>query len=257
MSEEKGIRKRIRESALKILRDSPEGLRFSELKWKIKEALPNANPHTIEGSIYNLQQLYTEITKPSRGLFKYDPSRQTAQGNPKSDVESSLGREQDESAFYEPFRKYLIEDLEDAKRAITLGGSSFGEKWSTPDVLGAYTSNHKDIIKRLEPEITSAEIKITTNPQELITGFGQACAYLLFSHKSYLVIPRQSGVDVADRIDSLCLLFGIGLILFNRENDENPMFEIRSRATKHHPDIFYVNYYLNRLREEQLHSLGL
>ncbi|MFP3158657.1 MAG: hypothetical protein RXR65_02645 [Hydrogenobaculum sp.] len=102
-------------------------------------------------------------------------------------------------------------------------------------------------------EIVSAEIKTDTN--NLVTAFGQACAYKLFSHKVYLVIPKKAEKDVA-RIESLCLRFGIGLILFDRENPENPKFEIRTRAIKQEPDYFYVNEYLGN-KEELLAKLGL
>jgi len=77
-------------------------------------------------------------------------------------------------------------------------------------VLGVYKFSEIDTIKA-SLEIVSAEIKTNTN--QLITAFGQACAYKLFSHKVYLVIPNAEQ-DVG-RIESLCLIFGIGLVLFD------------------------------------------
>ena len=84
-----------------------------------------------------------------------------------------------------------------------------------------------------------------------ITAFGQACAYRLFSHKSYIVVPVDSPEDDIGRLDTLGRIFGIGLILFNAKDPQNPSFEIRVRAAKHEPDMFYVNRCM-RLVEDQL-----
>lgn len=53
--------------------------------------------------------------------------------------------------------------------------------------MDVYKFSEIDPIKA-HPEIVSVEIKTDTN--QLITAFGQACAYKLFSHKVYLVIPN-------------------------------------------------------------------
>jgi hypothetical protein len=87
----------------------------------------------------------------------------------------------------------------------------------------------------------------------LITAFGQACAYKLFSHKVYLVIPRTAGEDIS-RIESLCMRFGIGLITFDL-NPSEPNFQIRTRASKSEPDYFYLNKYLKKLDEKIIKRL--
>lgn len=107
-------------------------------------------------------------------------------------------------------------------------------------------------------EIISAEIKIDTNQNQLITAFGQACAYKLFSHKVYLVIPQDAGEQSGSRvsrIESLCLKFGIGLILFDSQNPEKPNFTIRARAIKSEPDYFYVNNYISCLSNKEKKEL--
>ena len=53
------------------------------------------------------------------------------------------------------------------------------------------------------------------DPASLITAFGQACAYRLFSHKSYIVVPTDSPEDDIGRLDTSGRIFGIGVILFN------------------------------------------
>jgi hypothetical protein len=132
----------------------------------------------------------------------------------------------------------LTNDLEECTKAKELGGNVFGGKWGTPDVVGVSKAMPTDIIKN-ETEIISAEIKLTTS--ELITAFGQACSYKLFSHKVYLVIPEQSNPDEKSRLDSLCYLFGIGLVLYDSSNSDMPNYELKNRAQKGSPDTFYIN----------------
>ncbi|MCS6876495.1 MAG: hypothetical protein NZ851_04105 [Aquificaceae bacterium] len=131
-----------------------------------------------------------------------------------------------------------------------LGNNKFGDKWGTPDVIGVYKLS---AIARLQPppEIVSAEIKVDTS--QLITAFGQACAYKLFSHKVYLVVPKQSKDE--GRLESLCYRFGIGLVVFEPESIINPNFTLKMRALKGEPDYFYVNEYLEKLSKEQLKEL--
>src|SRR5207249_4983044 len=120
-------------------------------------------------------------------------------------------------------------------------------KWGTPDVIGVLTPRASDIVK-LAPEIVSAEIKLDSSA--LITAFGQACSYALFSHKVYIVIPRASSEEDIARLDSLCRIFGIGLILYNTLTPKEPNYDIRVRATRHEPDIFYVNRNLKTVEDE-------
>jgi hypothetical protein len=251
-------KKEIKEKAIELLKTTPNGLHYSELIRKIKEALPLANENTIRGTIWDLDRKASNgVYKAGRGLFMHvNHKSPTEQTQSISATQKAVVQEKDEFAFYDSFRDYLRGELGDCDQAITLGGSVFGEKWSTPDVIGIRKSPH-DAIIQLPAEITSAEIKISTSSQDLITGFGQACAYLLFSNKSYLVVPKQTKEELIDRLEALCELFGIGLILFDRENPSNPDFEIRTRPTKHNPDMFYVNYYLNLLSEEQKEKLRL
>jgi hypothetical protein len=70
----------------------------------------------------------------------------------------------------------------------------------------------------------SADVKI--DPIGLITAFGQACAYRLFSHKSYIVVLLDSPEDDIGLFDTLGRIFGIGLILFNAKEPQNASFDI-------------------------------
>ena len=148
-----------------------------------------------------------------------------------------------EEDFYEPFANWLKDELGECSEAIALGGNYLSKKWGTPDVIGIYKSLSRDVIK-FNPEIISAEIKI--NPSDPITAFGQAIAYRLFSSKVYLVEPNTMLPEDLDRIEALCILFGVGLILFDL-NPEKPNFIIRVRAQRYSPDMFYVNEFADKL----------
>ena len=95
---------------------------------------------------------------------------------------------------------------------------------------------------KIPVEIVSAEIK--TNTRELITAFGQTCAYCLFNHKCCLVVPSQSEKVDLSRLDSLCQVFGIGLVLFDSKSQDDSRFEIRVRPRKQEPNIDWTNKYM-------------
>jgi len=235
-------REKIISKALEILESRPNGIRYSELFREIKSQLPEVPENTIHGTIWDLDKKILEVVKPERGIFilkKYLEEN----GYEKLEESEKTGRGINEVDFYEPFANYLREELDECTKAIPLGGNKFRDKWGTPDVLGVYKFSG---INPIQPpiEIISAEIKTDTN--QLVTAFGQACSYKLFSHKVYLVVPNDAEMDIG-RVESLCLRFGIGLILFNKNNPQNPNFQIRNRATKSEPDYFYVNEYLKKL----------
>ena len=241
-----GNKEQIRERAFALLAESQAGIRYSDLVRQIHDALPEIPINTIHGTVWNLDATASDkVFKPSRGLFlhvKYREAWQQPSPGPKAKIK--------ESDFYKPFADWIVNELEECTKAIPVGGNTFKDRWGTPDVVGIREPRKSDIVK-LPTEIISAEIKIDSN--NLITAFGQACSYRLFSHKSYIVVPSASPEEEKARLDSLCRIFGIGLILFNSEDPKDPGFEIRVRATKYDPDMFYVNRYM-RLIEDKLFS---
>lgn len=244
-------KEQILRKAVELLKQAPQGIRYSDLVRQIQEALPQMPVNTIHGTIWRLEALLPqEVYKPARGLFMHMQAQK--EGIVPDIVRiSSPGTEKvREEQFYEPFADWLINELEECTKAISIGGNKFKDKWGTPDVIGVREPRKSDIIK-FETEIVSAEIKLDS--ASLITAFGQACAYRLFSHKSYIVIPVDSAEEDVARLDTLCRIFGIGLILFSPQNPNDPEFEIRVRAIKHEPDMFYVNKHM-RLIESELFS---
>lgn len=241
----------IKEIAIQVLEKHPDGLKFTELRKSINHEADGKsfNSNTINGNIWNLDTVFPDqVYKPSRGLFRLTKFKEIDSEELKKDVQPEQKSIKEED-FYEPFANWLQNEIEDVTHAISLGGNRFKDKWGTPDVMGKRQSKKSDIIEA-PIEIVSAEIKTDSN--QLITAFGQTCAYKLFSHKCYLVIPNtnNSQQDEIARIDSLCQIFGIGLVLFNPENKEEPDFEIRNRPVRSEPDLFYTNKYLIKVEKE-------
>lgn len=246
------VTERIKAKAFDLLEQHPEGLRFSELRSKIQEADVTFNSNTINGNIWNLAAVFPDkVYKPSKGLFrllKYKPI-ESELPEPLPTIPAFPCKIKEEE-FYQPFSVWLINEVEDATQAIPLGGNKFKDKWGTPDVIGKKESRRSDIIKG-PTEIISAEIK--TETFQLVTAFGQACAYKLFCHRVYLVVPRQSHAEEISRLDSLCQIFGIGLVIFDANSPETPDFRIMVRPARHEPDLFYTNKYM-ALIEKMLFS---
>jgi len=243
------VTERIKNKALELLNQHPEGLRYSELHSKIKDSDATFNENTINGSIWNLDAMFPDqVYKPSKGLFRLLKHKPTEAEIPDSvpfiPMTASRVKEED---FYEPFAHWLKNEIEDVTHSISLGRNKFKDKWGTPDVIGKRESKRSDIIQG-PTEIVSAEIK--TDTQQLVTAFGQACAYKIFCHKVYLVVPQQAQKEEISRLDSLCQIFGIGLVTFNTENPAAPDFRIMVRPARHEPDLYYTNKYMALVEKE-------
>jgi hypothetical protein len=233
------IRNQIETAAFDILKQHPNGLQYSELRRRISEENPNFKINTIYGTLVGLGTRFPDkISKPSRGLFRLTEYSDKETGELKEELLSKPDTKIKEEDFYKPFAEWLVNDLEDCTKAIPLGRNVFKDKWGTPDVIGKRESKSSDILK-VATEIVLAEIKLDVS--QLVTAFGQACAYGLYSHKSYLVIPQEAPQDEIARLDSLCQVFGIGLILFDALCPQEPRFNIRVRPRKREPDMFFAN----------------
>jgi len=229
--------------AVELIKGEPTGIHFADLIRRLqKEAEFSRVPRgAITGAVWDLDtKRPDEIFKPSRGLFQHTSYRVAPPPGllPLPPVQPVPVPRVSEADFYQPFSEWLVREAEDCTKAITLGGNRFGDKWGTPDVIGVKLPRPGDIVK-FPTEVVSAEIKMDT--RELITAFGQSCSYSLFSHKSYLVVPRASAEADVNRLDALCSIFGIGLVLFDNATPNDPKFAVKVRPNRHEPDTFYVN----------------
>jgi hypothetical protein len=235
--------KEIREHAIEIVTSNPGGIHYSVLVNKLRELSSETPVNTIHGSIWDLhKQFPTKIAKPSRGLFSVPSSTVDVEKPPETTNNIK------ESDFYEPFAEYLKNDLNEVVVAVSLGGASMSKKWGTPDVVGIYKPDKWDVIQ-FSPEIVSAEIKL--DPLQPVVAFGQAIAYRLFSSKTYIAMPNTMKEEDLERLEALCMLFGVGLVLFAL-NPNEPAFSIRVRAQGFFSDMFYANEFANRLKENDL-----
>ena len=239
-----GTRDKKMDFALNEMEKYTTGIRFSELYKLMENNFSGMSKGAIYGFIRDLYKYHSDkLDKPSKGLYILNKYNQNSfSGN----IQTSIKQNIQEEAFYQPFAEYLVNDLDECTKAIVLGGNILQDKWGTPDVVGVIKPSMSDIIKEIE--IISVEIKTEINA--LITAFGQACAYKLFSHRVYLVIPEQSQKSDIDRLDSLCFLFGIGLITFNNTDPNKPNFQIKNRAQKTIPDTFYVNTKIKKIEDK-------
>lgn len=243
--------KEIQKRAIAIITESPGGIRYSPLHAKIKDESPETPGNTINGAIWNLQEVMPKLViKPSRGLFK--PAGGTCDDSivvGATEQVAPTGLKVQESEFYEPFAQWLKNDLDEVTEVAPLGGAIMKTRWGTPNVIGVYKPLAGNLIK-FPLEIVSAEIKI--DPQAPVVAFGQAISYRLFSTKTYVAMPTKLTEEDRDRLESLCMLFGIGLVLFDLDKAQ-PNFTIRVRAQRFSPDMFYVNEFADRLKQHDAH----
>ena len=247
-------RKQIHERAMEVLEASQQGIRWSDLLREVEATAPGTPHNSIHGGIHNLLTTRTsDISKVARGTYQLtkfvDADNAASSAQESATVKMPVKAETPgtdtltEQDFYESFAVWL-EENDEVTFAAALGGSSLGGKWGTPDVIGVLKPRAQDIF-RFEPQIVTAEIKAV--PSQPVVAFGQAVAYRLFSHKSYIVVPKLTTSDDMNRLTSLCSIHGVGLVTFSL-NKEKPDYVVVVLPVSAAPDMFYVNTMLERLK---------
>jgi hypothetical protein len=251
-------RKQIQERAVQLLEESPHGIRWGQILKAIHTQEPETPPNSIHGAIQNLFSSSEDVLKVARGTYqlkKYideDEAGALAAEEATADAEIIVHTKTHgnvtltEQDFYDSFAEWL-EDNDEATFASAFGGSSLGGKWGTPDVIGVLKPRAQDIFK-FEPQIVTAEIKAV--PGQPVVAFGQAVAYRLFSHKSYIVVPDTTSGDDLSRLKALCSLHGVGLVTFTLDKSA-PDYNVVVLPVQAAPDMFYVNSMLDRLKASE------
>lgn len=249
------LRAKVRAEAAVMLHDRPEGMRFTDLVDALNRNHPSRTAKAIGNDIVGLDRaLPTQVFKPSKGLYmhcRFRPDDRTASAQEVAKAGATARRgvaPLPEHVFYSSFANWLRDDLEEVTQVIVLGGNTFRDRWGTPDVLGKFESRRSDVVKGMTL-IVASEVK--ADVADLLKGFGQACAYRLFAHKSYLVIPQHTPTDELDRLEALCRMHGVGLVTFDARNSARPSYRLLVRPIKHEPDLSYTNKYV-RLVERKL-----
>ena len=249
--------RQVGERALQLLEDSPAGLRWSEVLRRIQDESPETPSGTIRGSVRLAFQRSKDVVKVAQGAYQLAKYQE---------AQASVAAAEDEAAastpvivetrghtkvtllesdFYASFAEWLVEGADEVTVAVPLGGSVLKGKWGTPDVIGVLRPRVQDLLK-FEPQIVSAEIKI--DPNQPVIAFGQAIAYRLFSHKSYIVLPDTTSQDDLSRLKALCSIHGVGLVTFTLDTSA-PDYSVIVLPQQASPDMFYANQMLRRLLE--------
>lgn len=159
--------------------------------------------------------------------------------------DKTRNKQYSEKDIYEPAKNFLLGEQE-CTHAVVLGGAIFGKKWGTPDILGAIRVSSDAIYKPIM-EIIAVEVK---NPDySPLEALGQAMAYKLFAHRTWLVLPEDAEDINVDRIERIAITDNIGLISFTGDK-ENFNFRIKHRPFPGHPDPGSVNEMLEKLKKD-------
>lgn len=244
---------------MELLEQHAGGISWAELNKTLHANSPETPYNSIRGATHHLLSGRSdEIIKVARGTYqlaKFAQLREVPLDTsaseisttiPTSECSQSNASQLTEQDFYDSFAEWL-EDNDEATVASSLGGASLGGKWGTPDVIGVLKPRAQDIFK-FEPQIITAEIKAV--PNQPVVAFGQAVAYRLFSHKSYIVVPNTTNDDDMSRLKSLCSIHGVGLVTFTLDKD-NPDYSVIILPVNASPDVFYVNNVLDRLKSTE------
>ncbi len=239
---DKFIVKQIEELLLNELQSGP--LERSTLIDKVVIAKPEVNRNTVNGVISTLHQK-DMIIAVERGVW-------ALQGNQadirklEDDSEISDHKLIGEEHFYDSFAEWL-QEMDYCSNASALGKNYLKDFWATPDVIGIEKVSDRSIYRRSDiVAFISVEIKTSHVKNDIIIGFGQSCAYLQFSHRVYLALPKSVSAKNKNRIESLCKIVGLGLVQFDATNIENPNYQIMTQPLHREPDITALNFVLEK-----------
>lgn len=222
------------------LKKNSDGMVHSHLIEAVLVRNPKINQHTVVRAVVDLPKDHPDAVVKGEGWgapyrLKKIVDREAAEEDAEEDA--AQGTQTRERSYYKPFRNWLLSE-EKCQMAAATGDVRKGKrgKWMIPDVVG---KRDRELIPNLTllPEITSVEIKYGVTWNELIQGFGQACAFKTFSHKTYLVVPQQIKPDYRRLLDHLCELFHVGFVVYDSEvKPEAVTFTEVLRPQPHEPD---------------------
>ena len=174
-----------------------------------KSATVSANSQSAVSATQKTSQLQAKNSSASI-------RKNAASVRQKAKIKSKISASQVKSKHSEIFHRQIAEYFQKigvCTRAFSLMDLIVGGKWGNPDVIGMFRAGSSSQSNVPSSEIVS--IRIVSDP-DFIQGFGQACSYCLFSHKVYLVVSKALR---GEQIESLCRLFGLGLVYFDQKRN--------------------------------------
>ena len=162
----------------------------------------------------------------------------------KSDEEIKYERE-----LYDKAAEWIVEEesLEGKDYIVQTGRLANPIKWGNPDVV---------IIQKIagkSDRIIVAEVKNTQEASKLFEGFGQACAYKIFSHLQYLVVPMPEDRKVYSQLKKLCAKVQVKFAVFTYKGDKklkNIRIELKEGGKGEPPDTEAMYEFLEKLGVE-------
>lgn len=128
-----------------------------------------------------------------------------------------------EKQLYNKVAEYLInKEIHDEEYQVYTCRQPNPLRWGNPDVVLIKKNS-----KGKPTEVIVAEVKNTQEIDKLYKGFGQACAYKLFSHVQYLVIPKLDEAKTFKHLSKLCYKMGINLVVFTFKGDKKNLNHVQ------------------------------
>lgn len=155
-----------------------------------------------------------------------------------------------ERQLYDKIAEWIVEEesLEGKDYIVQTGRLANPIKWGNPDIV---------IIQKIagrSDRIIVAEVKNTQEASKLFEGFGQACAYKIFSHLQYLVVPMPEDRKVYSQLKKLCAKVQVKFAVFTyRDNDKKPeniRIELKEGGKGEPPDTEAMYEFLEKLGVE-------
>jgi hypothetical protein len=235
------LQEEIRAKAVELIQGNPHGVRYSELIKTLIEVFPQTSSNSISEYIQELEKQFPEtIHKEKNGQYHRIWYHDTAQGEVEEHhsqpVEQPLQLKKED--YYQSFSEWLTNDLREVTKVIAFGEGLFRSNRGTPDIRGVYRPESSTL--RTRSIIVTAKITLDDTSTGLTAAFNEVRTYKIFCHKVYFVIPKRSHESDISGIKSLCSNSGIGLVLFDNMNKQNPKYEIKRRAIQHPPAQWYI-----------------
>ena len=249
---EKGKVEQCVQYAKSLLASSTGGLRAGELVQRIHRKYPRIPLWTIRASVSYWLPKENGVERFEWGWYRLATSRRkgTGVGN------VPARRKRDEALYYEPFALWLCLNQGCTRYAITGGRTKGRGKWTNPDVVALVDCERNRLVE-FNTEVVTAEIKVGTGWDDLITAFAQACSYKLCSHLAWVVVPIGADRDAFERLASLCHMFGLGLAKYDPTSQLDTMeFMVEARPRKDEPHYWYANHLIEGKKFKRPPDIG-